>query len=260
MPLYTCQRCLKEFLKKDNYEKHLHRKRPCLEKLLQEKVSSDELIILKQQLSTIMEWKKELENTVAIQQDEIDKLQKEIIDLKQEKNRTIIENNAGNDINSNCNNVINNIFNTFVSFGKENFSKLNDEETKSILDAQYKAFSKYVEHTHLNDRIPEQQNILVSNLRSNDCKVIEDDKIEIRDWDDTVEKIINKGSEGIESYLKENDLNLEENDIEKVKTLLQNVKSRDKGGEALNKKIKNQIKRLLYQNRNKIIKHIKKLE
>lgn len=312
MVLYSCERCLKVFDRKSNYDYHLNRKFKCKDiselnytqmhinahenfdvisttPSIQSEENDEELNF--QNLSKkcllcnkifsrlhslhrhqetfkcqiILDLQTQLSNQQEVieKQSKIIENQNKIIDEKLRKssgkNSCASSTNNGTIVNGNVENMVNNIY--VVAFGKEDISKLNQDEIKAIMEAKYGAMAKYVEYTHLNDRLPEHQNILVSNLRSNDCKVISDDNtVEVRDLEYTVDKIIQKGVEGISNFLEEEDLDLEEAHIEKIKSLLQNMSSKDKGGETITKKIKEQIKRLLYQNRKKVAKNIKSLE
>jgi len=169
-----CEYCKMPFCRKDVLSKHI--KKNCkIKKLFNEKQLTDTKI-----------------------NSEIDELKKEIQNLKQQititsnkksnkkKNNIQIQNN-NNYINNGQ--IINNNFN-IVSFGDEDIKKLTQDEILSILKSRYNAFINLVKMVHLNERLPEFHNVLINNIKSSYCSVVDDNKIIIRKKDQIIADVI----------------------------------------------------------------------
>jgi len=96
---------------------------------------------------------------------------------KLSNNINIINNNQ---IIQNQNNQLNhnqNINIKIVSFGEEDIGKLTDDEVLKILKSRSNAFINLIKTVHLNDRLPEFNNILINNLRSKHASYVDDNKL-----------------------------------------------------------------------------------
>jgi hypothetical protein len=148
--------------------------------------------------------------------------------------------------NTNSNNV--NI--TLVNFGEENFDSLTKEEILKIIGSRYSSIQQFVEHTHLNDRLPEQKNVYISNLRSNQCKVVEGGRWVTRDTNKVVDEIVANGVANIGNYLDNHHIRLSEERMDKLVDLLRKVSDEDE--EKFTKSVKRTIKHLLYDNKDRV--------
>ena len=132
------------------------------------------------------------------QQKEIELLSKEIEELKMNntKNNTInnTTNNTTNNntINNNTiNNTTNNTTNIIIAFGSEEYESLSKSEIKKILfDHKIDPLLGMIEYIHFNDRLPQQQNIKFSNLRSKVIDVHNGDEWQMRDLDNVLDDLI----------------------------------------------------------------------
>jgi hypothetical protein len=225
-----CKICKKSFATRSNLFKH-QRKSRCDIIIKLENENKE----LHKKLSKINDNTKEL-----------NELKQEIKDLKQgihcKENSKVINSN-----NSNNNNV--NI--TLVNFGHEEFDQLTQKEILKIISSRYGALRNYVEFTHLNDRLPDQQNVRITNMRSNDCQVIENNKWVTRDVNEVINEIVANGVSNIENYLEENNIQLSGDKLEKLRDLLNKIQDQDNS--KFIKKNKLEIKRLLYDNNPKIV-------
>jgi hypothetical protein len=178
---------------------------------------------------------------------EVTELRKQVTELRQEMaNSSIRVSNSINHTMTNSNNVTIHL----VNFGEECFSSLTKEEILKIIGSRYSGLHQYVEQTHLNDRLPEQHNVYLSNLRANECKVNSGQKWITRETSEVVDEIIANGVANIEAYLDENRIKLSSERLEKLRDLMSKV--RDKTDQKFVKRIKNDIKRLLYDNKDKV--------
>jgi hypothetical protein len=102
---------------------------------------------------------------------EIEELKNKIKEIE-EKNKELenkINNTNGNINNGNINNgTINNI--QIVGLGRENLSKLTEKEQKNILKCVSGSLKKIIADINFNPKIPEQQNIKLTNLSKKTCK------------------------------------------------------------------------------------------
>lgn len=110
-----------------------------------------------------------------------------------------------------------------------------------------------------------KKNVFISNLRNNDCKVkVENNKIESRDLEYTIDKMIKNGIENIlniQNILNEDEIEIDVENLKEVRNLIRMINSStyEKDREAFVKKLKTQIKRLFYNHRNKIAKNFEKV-
>ena len=87
-----------------------------------------------------------------------------------------ISNTNNGQIIQNQNNQQNNINIKMVSFGEEDINKLKGE-ILNVLKSRGNAFINLVKLIHLNKRLPEYNNILMNNLRSDYASIINDNKL-----------------------------------------------------------------------------------
>ena len=181
MVLYKCDKCLKEFNKKHNYEVHINRKFSCINNYIDKDLIiqnlSNENIELEQKNKELEQKIKKLDEKNII----LNELYKSLLDKcldKTIKNKNISNNNCNNTNNYNdiTNNTINNINVKLVPFGMENLDDLTPEEKKIILNAGMFCSVMCTKKLNCNPRLPQYQNITFTNLRSNDAKIFDKDK------------------------------------------------------------------------------------
>ena len=181
MVLYKCDKCLKEFNKKHNYEVHINRKFSCINNYIDKDLIiqnlTNENIELEQKNKELEQKIKKLDEKNII----LNELYKSLLDKcldKTIKNKNISNNNCNNTNNYNdiTNNTINNINVKLVPFGMENLDDLTLEEKKIILNAGMFCSVMCTKKLNCNPRLPQYQNITFTNLRSNDAKIFDKDK------------------------------------------------------------------------------------
>ena len=151
-----CEFCNKYFARKDNLTKH--QKTRCK---------------IKNNLDDTYDKLKEKVNLLTEQNNN---LNKQLSLTMKKKNKLIISNPSNI---SNTNNTTNNTTNTnngqiiqnqqninikMVSFGEEDFNRLTEEEILNVLKSKNRAFFNLVKLIHLNERLPEYNNILINNF------------------------------------------------------------------------------------------------
>ena len=208
-----CEFCNKTYTRSDNFKRHQ------IQFCKKKKLNEDNEILVKQN-KIILE-----ENNILKEQ--LNKFEKLIKANPQKKINTIIKNNT-----TNSNNIIqhqqnNNINIKMVSFGDEDIKKLTEDEILSILTSKSKVFVNLIKAIHLNDRLPEYNNILVNNLRSDYCSVIDDNKLVIKNKDKMLTELIEMRLSDLKDLVSQYKANkkLPKKDLEILASVLEFLKT-----------------------------------
>ena len=148
--------------------------------------------------------------------DQYSDLKKEIEDLKNQL-ATIINKNAkihpktlhkinnqlinNNTINNNTNNTINNtiINNTYVKFGSvAHSSVLSESKILSILNKPYKSIEESIKLIHFNKKLPEYNNIMITNMKDNIAYTYNGKKFISVNKDELIDELIENHKDQIE--------------------------------------------------------------
>ena len=245
METYTCEKCKKNFNYKCNYLRHINKKFPCIK---------DDKIEFKCELcnnnfSSKSNLTRHIKGRCSVKnQAIINKLTKEKESIENELE--LLKNNMANNSKSNIiiNNITNNITNNninIVNFGRERIEKLSKEEIEQILNSGAGALTQHVKMIHLNERLPEYQNIYLSNLRGNTCLIYFNKKWIAADIDDKIDDLITYGTEDIRDLLEKTD-NENKYIRSQTKKLIDNIDDHDKKIILDQKK---RIKLALYNNK-----------
>ncbi len=230
--LYTCYRCNKEFNQKSNYNYHLNRKNPCKNnnnivdtnniEIIQNLNNTSNSINNTSNSTNKLSCKYcnrvftrsdallcHTRNRCKIKKDKYTLLEEENKKLKEEnkllkkqlilspktKSKITIENQSNIENQTN----ITQINNITINFGDEDMSKLTEEEILTSLKSLSKCFQTFVKTVHLNSRLPEYNNILINNMRSNYGYVIEDNKFITKDKNQIIADLISMRVDDLES-------------------------------------------------------------
>jgi len=196
---YKCLICNKFLLTRSGLfkhkKKHLNYEEE-VKKINTNNKNEEEIILLKQKLEIT---EKKLE---TIEMNQICSTAKK----KSSKNKTI---NNGTINNVIINGPINNgnvhngpVNNVMVNFGNENLTKFSDNEIEHLLFNEEKPLLKLIEMKHFNTKFPEQQNIQLTNLRSNYMDVYENNIWSKKLTADTSTQLFNKSATEIISLKK----------------------------------------------------------
>ena len=276
MPNFICEKCKKEFSKKSSYASHTMRTSPCIKNIIINECSyCNKIFSLKHNLtahlnickkkksvdnfnqSQIEELKKMFERKFEDQQKKFEEQQQKIQEQQKQidelshvtdtsKNITVTENSNNN--NNTTNNVIN-IYNA----GKEDLSRLSKEDIIKICTSGTYYPLVAAEIIHCNEKYPEFQNFLISNLRSDTGKVLVNDKWIAKPQDEIISNMMHVDKKHVSTLMK--DLEVED----KLKIKLESTKDEidtNQSKEHMKKKIKNK----LYNASEMITKNKKKLE
>jgi hypothetical protein len=251
MVLYKCEKCLKQFNKKHNYDVHINRKFSCdksnIDKDFIIQKLTDENIVLKNKNEELEDKIKQLDN----ENKTINELYKTLLDKCFENNKKLSKTNCNNTSktnNTNSNNTINNYYN-LVPFGMENIDDLTPEEKKTILNAGMFCSVMCAKKLNCNPRLPQYQNIAFTNLRSNDAKIFDKDKTwKTVDREDLFETVIPRRIDDVNVLI--------ENEEIKISPYMENLvkKGTDEDEIVKDEKVKKRFHRTVYdfhQNKNK---------
>jgi hypothetical protein len=239
---YNCDKCNKNFEKKDSYIKHLNRKTPCVK--ITDKI---ELIKLELTENHIKETKKiekklrkEFNDKLEEQKLETKKIISQLFEqlaVEKEKNK-VINNNVtiNNTNNNNTNNIQQNNTIKLNPYRKEDLSHITDQEYNRLLSLGYGSVPSFVKKIHFNDEKPENHNILLSRADCNDIYVYNNEnEWECKDKNIVIEQIISDKTnmlynkrldkDDIKSYKFDNYFaSFENEDKKKMKDVTESVK------------------------------------
>ena len=242
-----CKFCEKYFSRKGNLQRHINssciNKKEIENKL--EELCYDKINIEKK-------YNKEninkLYNEINIQKNEIDLLKKTLETLinKQCNNNVTIQQIINN--NNVTNN--NNLFVNLNSFGKENISHITEKDYNKYLTGFFPGFIKFIEKIHFDDKMPENHNIFVTNLKSKYMYIYDEDKWISKEKDDIIDNIIRKNYNLLDGKCEEyENKEINENIINKFRQFQKNYID-----EESQKNTKKDVLLLLYNNRDKVEK------
>lgn len=205
MSIFHCSKCTKTFNRKLHFDNHVNRKTPCIKPVIYSEIENTIIEVnqnkesdLTTELNQIIDdtnknafvckycsksYSRQDSLLRHIKQNSC-KIKKEINDvymteIESLKNKIMEQTTKLNEINENRTNIVqnsNNVINTvnnvtnqfnIVSIGKEDMGKLTQEELLKIATSGVFYPIVAAEIIHCNERLPDFQNILISNLRSN---------------------------------------------------------------------------------------------
>jgi len=261
---YKCEKCDKEFNKKERLECHIANN-AC-------KIGLHKCKLCDKSFTTINSMYRHMKHTCKVKKyDENEK--KDIYDrliLLEETNKKIINENkklklqvkqlkvsGSNNITDNVVNINNGVVNhiTLVGYGKEDLSKLDKTEMVRVLQNGFNSTIKLTEALHFNPKYPEYHNIYISNIKDKYGMMFDG-----KNWTLTMkEDLINKIYEDKKNYIEENLDEFLDSLTASRKNALERWLDTDDNNNKI-KEIKNQIKLLLYNNRKMSIKTQTELE
>jgi len=234
--MHTCEKCLKIFAKISHYKDHINRKNPCKVTRINnennennnDQIISDVANMLESNSNNLINLinenecphckkkfysksnvMKHINKNCKIKKQEnknneiMDKI-KELIN--NHTNNNITNNNITNNTN-NTNNITNNITNNvninIFSAGKEDLSRLSKEEILKICTSGTYYPIVAAEIIHCNEKYPEFQNFLISNLRSNTGLVLINDKWISKSQDEILSNIMTIDKKHVSNLIKD---------------------------------------------------------
>ena len=223
---YICDKCGKVWNRKNDFTRHLNKKNPC-------KIDKHDLLLKK----------------IAELEKKMDEMEKQNIELKNNKsNKSNITNN-NNTINAN--NTINVIVSP-TAFGKEDLSFITNELALKILNRGFKSIPEFIQTLHFSKDKPEYHNVYIPNWRDkSNVLVFDGSQWNLRDKDEILNDLKDKGVAYIQTKYDELDIYDKKNTmiIKKIKRFLESY-DEDEKSNILNK----DLLLILYNNRELIEK------
>lgn len=222
-----CIHCNKNYSRRDNMIRH--------EKKCKKKINLvEENILLKNELKEIKKQLKILINQQC----------KEHSTTKNKINKQL-------NINNNTNNINNNININIIQLGKEELHEvLTQSEQIDILENK-QILENIIKYIHFNDKFPQFKNILITNIQNNIAYKYDEieNKFIATDKNDLINDLIEFSLTDLGDLLEKNETKLKQQTINNVHTIINNM---DGDNIKFYENKKNNIKLLVYNNRNKI--------
>lgn len=241
-----CKFCNKKLANKNNVDRHL--KLSCFGKknMLDEK---NKLIQENKKLEEIekIEKNNEIQNQIKLLQNTVEKLISNPI-----KSNTIINNTTINNSTINNNLTIN-----INSFGKESLDHITDADYKKYLNGFFKGFLNLIEKIHFDENAPENHNVCLTNMRSKYAYVCENNNWVLREKNEIINKLITKKYDLLNDKFEELEgtNKLSNKILDNFKEFQENYNNAE-----AQKTTKENVKLMLYNNREKVEKKIKNLK
>jgi predicted nucleic acid-binding Zn-ribbon protein len=229
-----CNYCKKVFSRSDSLNRHISgycKVKKANDAKMEEMMTM--LIKLKESNEKISEENKQ-------NKEEMEKLREEVTKYKK-----IINNNTQNNIVNQTNITFN-----VKAYGTEDTSKITVNDYKKILGRGMNSVPVFVEKLHFDKNVPENHNVYISNLRD-EYVLMYDGKIwRLKDRDEALQQLYEDKSDILETKFEELIERLDEPTIKMFKRFL---KIKDDDDEKI-KVIKKELKKVLYENREMVMK------
>jgi hypothetical protein len=251
---HICEKCNKVFHQKSKYVLHINRKNPCDQ-------TGTKCNICEKEFCRKDYFKKHVEKCKLKNPEKYNKI------INNENN---IANVNGPVVNGDNNNVTstNNIINITINpFLQDDMSKLSDKQKINILKKCYMVIPEIIKQVNFNPNIPENHNMYISNITSKFGKINNGNKWIIEKVDKLIDDVISKKKDDIEELLEQFEEEIPEKVIDKIRDVMETLdydplsdEIKDKQKIKFRKKIIDEVKMLLYNNKDIPIKTSKKIE
>ena len=236
---YTCPRCCYTTNRTSDIKKHIQKKKLC--KLVKHNIIP-------------LEYKDIILNNNFDMINEINKLKKEIVELKEQlKLITIGDNNSNNNNNTinntNTTNNTNNITININAFDNPNISFLTDKDYKQCINRIINSVPELIKKIHFNPKHPENHNMYVSNKRNDEIHCYDGNKWILGNKNELVNDLIQRNEDILSDWIEDASMHKDNKLTEKFEKYLK-LREED---DVLDKIIK-KVKLEFYNNKNTILK------
>jgi uncharacterized C2H2 Zn-finger protein len=204
---YICKRCKKVFTHKNDYTRHINKKKLCvgedneISNTLEKKIE-----VLIKTNENIIKSNDGLKETINNMESKMNNMGEKITKLEEEIKKNVKQDVVVNTVNID-NSINNNVQINVIDHGKEDLTFLTDSDIKKIMMSGLKSVVKYIEFVHCNKNKPEYRNIYISNCKNlnGSIRVYIDNKWELRNKD-VIDSLRDRGVDFIvEKYDEFND-------------------------------------------------------
>jgi len=234
-----CNICNKKFTRSDNYKRHMMFR--C--KFTIEPIKENNKVI---ELLTEMNHK--IEN-LQIKNNE---LQNTILELKEQKSSITTNTNSHNTTNNTINN------NVIIKFGDEDAkSILSKKDIQYIVDAHKEyLLQRSIEVTHCNNKYPSLQNIYVPDKKMQMINIFNGENYELKNIETVIMDLITTHQNNLDDYRRMKDIKIDRNKREDMDEYVDNFhrfnESSSDHKKQLYDSVLNDVKLILYNNKDKI--------
>jgi hypothetical protein len=230
-----CMYCLKKYTRKDNLIRHLQlyckvKKQDDYEKEQIYQQLLNEHLNIKNEYDDIKNENKDIKN--------------ELIEIKKRLSTNKTTNNNTKNIN---NGTINNI--QIVAHGKEDLSRIKENIVVQLVKRGWRSIPMFTEYLHCNDKFPEQKNIYINDINRQHCMVYNGKEWLLKDKTETIDELYQTKYDFLEENFNTYYDQLEDYQQRSFNKFIK-LHKEDK---PFVKKIKEELKTLLYNKRNKIV-------
>lgn len=222
--IYTCESCGEEFEKKVIFNRHVKSK--CRDEENKEckycfKVFTSQNNMYRHMKHTCkMKPKTEIKQKqikkTKTTENKVDELEKQIAKLKNEvkilkkQNKNLLKaptkGNTTNIETMNNNNSINNTINitnniTLYAYGKEDLSKIPDNEIQRIIEAGFQSVQTMTNYIHFNEDYPEYSNVYINDLKNKYATIYDGKNEQTVSRKDLVNRMYNRNKNYIEDNM-----------------------------------------------------------
>ena len=235
-----CRYCSKIYSRSDNLKRHM---KNCKEK---KNIENENLLLKKEN--------EELKNKYKEYGEEIKNLKEQLLSImnKQCKMHHQTFNKIQNQLNiCKASNYSNCTFN-IVQLGQEDLvNTLSDKEQLKVLNKKYNSLNFLIDYIHCNEKFPEFNNVIITNLQNNIAYIYDHEKNRFiaKKKDDLIDDIIYYRMSDLEEFY---DIHLDNLD-DKTKEVINDVISKMEDNDKFINKKKEEIKLILYNNKNDTI-------
>jgi len=233
-----CRYCLKTYSRMDNLKRHLNN---CKEK---KNIENENLLLKKEN--------EELKNKYKEYDEEIKNLKDQLLDVmnKQCKMHHQTFNKIQNQLINNT--EYNNCTFNLVQLGQEDLvNALSEKEQLKVLNKKYKSLNYLIDYIHCNKKFPEFNNVIITNLQNNIAYLYDKEKKRFiaKKKDAVIDDIIYYRMGDLEEFY---DIHLDNLDSKTKEVINDVINKMDEDTKFINKK-KDEIKLVLYNNKNDTI-------
>jgi hypothetical protein len=243
---HICDKCQKVFDKKSTFVKHINRKNPCNENSL-ECNYCDKEFTRKDNLKVHMN-KCKLKHEANIENQKIN------VD-NSNNNHNVINKSTLNK----CTIPVTNINITINPFLCDDMSKLTGKQKLGILKKCYMSIPELIRQINLNQNMPENHNVYISNIKSKYGHINDGQKWILTKVDQLLDDLVSKKKDDIEELLGEYEEELPEKVVDKIRDVIASLEydplsdeeeTKDtKKKKKFKKQIVDEVKLLLYNNK-----------
>lgn len=231
-----CPECNMQFAHKSSLYKHIRERCPVIKRNTEISELKNKLEETVQLLNTQLELQKIKDKQIDSIEKEYKKMRKNIV------NNKVINKMINNGIINNMINIQNNI--KLQPFGKEDLSYITEEVYKKILSKGFQSVPLMVETVHYNEKNPQNHNIYISNIKDPYVLYFDGDKWKIGDRKNVIDDIFDRNKYILENKYDDICDQIKSNFRERFNRFL------DNSDPEVEKNIKNDIKMIMYNNRN----------